>query len=221
MRRTCKFAAGVTGLMRSAVLVGLAVALCGSSFHQQLLTEPTLDIRTIPQTQDHRGLMFGRECVPATGAASGEPPATKVTLLPLDRQLFVLGEDIVFEVLIERVRGSEIDIGIARDPDLAPNCRMAEDDVRSHLSLLSRGDGRVDAVGPTLYGSSAVPGTTLELHAGERLRVRVPAKIHAARPTLFEPPQLLQVVAMFSAQRGRVRTAGEFSNNSQEIGVGR
>jgi len=206
-----------------AAVTLLAAVVVQASADRQRGTDPTLDVRTIPFAVERAEKGLGPDCVSATSSSTGVPPSTRVTLAPLDNDYVTIGDEILFDIVVERLSETPIALAITRDADLAPSCRMAEDAVRTHFALTARQRGRlagIVAVGPGLYGSRAVAGTTLSLGRGERLRVRVPATVvnDPQRP-LFEEPQRVEVSAMISVEEGGVLRASEMSSNSQTIHI--
>jgi hypothetical protein len=201
----------------------LAVVLEASADRQRG-TDPTLNVRMIPFAVERAGKGLGPDCVGATSSSPGVPPSTKVTLAPLDNDYVTIGDEILFEIVVERLSDTPIALALTRDADLAPSCRRAEDAVRTYFGLAARQRGR-----PVL--SPWVPACMD--HAGwleqrcpsveaERLRVRVPATvvIDPQRP-LFEEPQRVDVSAIISLEEGGVLRASEMSSNSQTIHVSR
>jgi hypothetical protein len=185
------------GIRLFAILLGFAVTQFGD--------ESFLDLLTIPPPTEGPAKNTRRICGGASRSEGQTSPVT-VMLTSLDRADFALGDDIIFEVLIENVGNRRIPIAMSRNPELARSCEMNPDAVQTSFALVSRTKGipGVVAVGPRLYGSHTVTGTTMMLEPKERLRVRVPATVDLDTPDRMLPDyrQQLDVAVMFSVQAG-------------------
>ena len=160
------------------------------------------------------------------GKAPHARPPVQVTLGELDQQNLTPGAEIVFEVVVHNVSDLPIELATSRDAKLVSSCHMSDDDALTSFSLVSREKGTLNggvvAVGPGLYGSRQVPGTTMTLQPGERLRVRVPATVTLPGwgRALTDTPQTVEVAAMFQFQRGD-RPGVELSQNRRTAQVSR
>ncbi len=92
----------------------------------------------IPFAVERAGKGLGPDCVGATSSSPGVPPSTKVTLAPLDNDYVTIGDEILFEIVVERLSDTPIALALTRDADLAPSCRRAEDAVRTYFGDLTR-----------------------------------------------------------------------------------
>lgn len=94
------------------------------------------------------------------------------------------------ELRPENVGRTSILLAVTRDPELTPDCQTDNGGATS-FALFSKGSNELTAISPGLYGSRAVPGTTMILNPRDRLRVRVPATVARLDPThpLLEDPQ--------------------------------
>jgi hypothetical protein len=205
--------------VRFALLLALVVTLGASSAAQQHSREFSLDLLTIPAPPERRGKASGWGCGSGGGAAHAHAkPSVHITLAELDQAHLTVGDEIVFEVVVENVSENSIELATSRDPDVAPPDPRSEDRVRTNFVLVSRTKGKYNGVvasGPGLYGSSQVPGTTMIVHPGERLRVRVPARVWTD-PRLARP-QRLKLTPMFWVQRGCRGVPLEAAANTRSV----
>jgi hypothetical protein len=190
-----------------AVYALVATMLIQATAPQVPLPERVVDLLAVPPPAPERESSQGCGC--AVGGAShsdqSNRPNAKVTLVQISPEAFGVGDNIVLELLVENVGRTRIPIALTRDPDLAPSCHMAGTDVSTAFALFAENGSQVVSVSPRFSGSFDVAGTAINLEAGERLRVRVPATaegIDQTRP-LSEDPQTLKVEASFHSQLGR------------------
>jgi len=117
---------------------------------------------------------------------SNQPPTPfKVTLADTDRLAYEVGDAMSFNVIVENISTAPLVLGISRDPHVAPKtmrpCRVVPPGVQFSVALVAvrkTGDtGAMIAFGSGYYGSPDVPGTTLVLQPGDRVRVQLPADI--------------------------------------------
>jgi hypothetical protein len=208
--------------MRALHFLAAAILIQRGATYQQP-NELSLDVMAIPPPQPKEEAT-GYSCSSGGGAgraSHGPGPPLKVTLVSVSPETFGRGDEIVFELLVEHVGQSPIHIGVTRDPDVAPSCRLAEGDVTTGFALFTRGTNDLIAVGPQLFGSLGVAGTTMTLSPGERLRVRVPAKAVVYRQSpILDDTQTLEVDALFSTNTQRGGTGDiERSRNALPVQV--
>jgi hypothetical protein len=195
-----------------------ATMLIQAGVPPQQPTERTLDLLTVapPQRESSQG------CGCDVATDHGERPKVKVTLVQVNPEALVVGDDVVFEVLVENVGHIRVPIALTRDPDLAPSCHLTDTDVGTTFALFTKNGSQLIANSPRFSGSLAVAGTTMNLNAGERLRVRVPATASGIDQTraLSEDPQALEVEAHFNTQK-RCESAYARSQNALAVQVWR
>jgi hypothetical protein len=203
------------------VLQATALALVVQSpIALQHPAELTLDVVTIPPPDEQRVRGYGCGCY--GGTSDPIPPSVKVTLLEITPRTLAFADNIVFELSIEHVGRLPIPIATTRDAELEPDCETKNGRVTTYFALFSKGSNEIIAVGPALYGSRAQPGTTMILHPGERLRVRVPATVaRMDRRPLSEDPQLLDLYASFHTRENPCRSVFERSPNALAIQLSR
>lgn len=211
--------------MRFLLSLAFIATLAGSSTAQKRQGELFLDLLTIPPPPERHEQSTGKGCGSATGRSSHSKPSVQVTLATLDQENLTPGAEVVFEVLVENVSDTPIDLATSRDQGLVSTCHMSDEDVRTSSAVVSRTKGKLNglvAVGFGLYGSRQVPGTTMTLDPGERLRVRVPATVtlHGSHWALTDTPQTVEVAAMFMFQRGH-RSGAELSLNRRTVQLSR
>jgi hypothetical protein len=182
-------------------------------------TERTLDLVTVPPPL--RESPQGCGCVGVL-TDNGERPMVKVTLVQVSPEAFGIGDGIVFELLVHNVGHTSVPIALTRDPGLAPSCHMTDTDVATTFALFAGSGTQLIGNSPRFSGSLAMPGTTMNLNAGERARVRVPAKTAGIDQTraLSDDPQALEVQAHFNTQR-RCDAVFAFSENALAVHVSR
>jgi hypothetical protein len=192
--------------------------LTRSSVAPQHPPELTLDLLTIPPVAKKPVRGLGCGC-----AGTTDRPPVKVTVLQISPQTLDFGDTIVAELRLENVGRTSILLAVTRDPELTPDCETDNGGVATSFALFSKGSNELIASSPGLYGSRAVPGTTMILNPGERLRVRVPATVARLDPThpLPEDPQLLEVYGAFHTGESPCRSIFARSQNALAIQVSR
>jgi hypothetical protein len=132
----------------------------------------------------------GEGCGSAEGMSNRAAKTTPftVTLADTDRLAYELGDTMSFTVIIENTSAAPLVLGISRDPHVAPKtmrpCRVVPPGVHFSVALVAvskTGARTLIAFGYGYYGSPDVPGTTLVLEPGERVRVQLPADIRPGR----------------------------------------
>ena len=120
--------------------------------------EQTLDVLGIPPPTSEMERDFLKQqtfCGCSTGSSphgSAPQPALKVKLVYVSPEAIAVGDEVIFELLLEHVGNAPIPLAITRNPTLAPSCRAADGDVRTRFSLVSKDNHEIIAVGPSLYG---------------------------------------------------------------------
>jgi hypothetical protein len=166
---------------------------------------------------------IGSGCAEAT---SHRPPATfKVTLADTDRLAYQVGDRASYNVILENTSSAPIVLGISRDPEVAPKtmspCRVVHPAIRFGVALVAMtktGPGATISSSVGFYGSPDVPGTTLALEPGERVRVQLPAQIWPGpgmAPVLTTDPQPVRIKAFVMIERDSM--LAEYSENTLEI----
>jgi hypothetical protein len=172
----------------------------------------------------------GEGCGSATGSSShapNPPKPLKVTLADTDRLAYMVGDSIIFNVVLENTGAVPIVLGISRDPEVAPKtmrpCRFVPPGVYFHVALFAmtrKGPGALIASGYGFYGSLDVPGTTVVLQPGERARVQLPAEVRPGLgmdPVLTADPQPVQIKAFVMIDREAM--LAQYSENTLQIEV--
>jgi len=195
---------------------------------QQRPVEQTLDVMGIPPATAEMEQEFSKQkqtCGCAVGTSSHELPRArvKVTLVYVSPETFAVGDNVVFELLVEHVGEEPIPLAISRNPTLAPSCRNADGDVRTHFTLFTRGGHDIIASGPGLYGERGAAATTMMLNPGERLRVRVPATITGmdTRGTPVGDSQAVDVEGTILTNGDKCRAIVERSQGTISVVVSR
>lgn len=168
-------------MVLNALTIVLSLLLQAGAAPQRPV-EQTLDVMGIPPPTPEMEEAFRKQkefcgCVTGTSADGPRRAPLKVTLVYVSPETFVVGDKVVFELLIEHVGDAPVPLAISRNPALAPSCRGAKGDVRTTFYLSVKGGHDIIASGPALYGERAAAATTMMLNPGERLRVRVPATV--------------------------------------------
>lgn len=101
--------------------------------------ELTLDVLGIPPAPTRPELPSGIGCG-CFGVTPGSPdvPSLTVTLVEITPQTFRVGDEIVFELLVQHVGQTPIPIAISRDPDLARSCLRPNGAVRTSFPLYAK-----------------------------------------------------------------------------------
>jgi hypothetical protein len=202
----------------------LLLALLGSA-HQHA-PELQLNLVAAPppppeRPEDVRRIQAG--CGSVTAASDQPPKATPftVTLADTDRLAYELGDTMSFTVIIENTSAAPLVLGISRDPHVAPKtmrpCRVVPPGVHLSVALVAvskTGARTLIAFGYGYYGSPDVPGTTLVLEPGERVRVQLPADIRPGRGwnrSLTTDPQSVRIKASVMIE-GEVMRAVDSDN---------
>lgn len=171
----------------STVSIALALLLQAGAA-QRPPVEQTLDLMGIPPPTAEMEQEFSKQkefcgCASGTSPHGRPEPKLRVTLVYVTPETFTVGDKVVFELLIDHVGDVPIPLAISRNITLAPSCRNADGDVRTHFALFTKGGHDIIASGPGLYGERGAAATTMMLNPAERLRVRVPATITGMDPT--------------------------------------
>jgi hypothetical protein len=159
--------------------------------------------------EDVRRVGEGEVC--GTGTSGGPPTPFKVTLADTDRLAYDVGDTMSFNVIVENISSAPLVLGISRDPHVAPKtmqpCRVVSPGVHFDVALMAvqktGGSGAFIAIASGYYGSPDVPGTTLELQPGERVRVQLPAEIRPGpgmEPVLTTDPQPVRIKAFVTIE---------------------
>lgn len=205
-------------LMRASHLLAATLLMQAGAASVRQPIERTLDLVTVARPL--RESPEGCGCV--GGIDHADAPKVAITLVQVSPEAFGVGDDLVLELLVDNVGRSRISIALTRDPDLAPSCHMTDTDVATTFALIAKGGSQIIGVSPRFSGSLAAVGTTMNLNAGQRLRVRLPATAVGIDQTRasFEDPQALDVEAMFNTQR-RCAAAFGRSKNTRLVHVSR
>ena len=190
--------------MRASHLFAAVLLLQTSATLVPQPMERTLDLLSVPPPPALRGSSEGCGCVRGTSDHKDAPRVSvSVTLVRVSPEAFGIGDELVLELLVANAGKSRIPIALTRDPDLAPSCHMTDSDVATTFALFAKGGSQIIGVSPRFSGSLAAVGTTMNLNAGERLRVRVPATAVGIDQTRVssEDPQTLEAEASFNSQR--------------------
>ena len=116
------------------------------------------------------------------GSSHEPPPRDNLAIGPLflDQNQYTLGDDIVFEVEVENV-GRET-LVLPRDPQVA-DFESTDPDESYQFEVINIGLNIADEYGGgcipgvSLYGSQNVPGSLLELRAGEWVQIRAKSRL--------------------------------------------
>lgn len=169
----------------------------------------------------------GEGCGSASGSSSHAPltKSLKVTLADTDRLAYTVGESMFFNVVLENTGAAPIVLGISRDPQVAPKtmrpCQVVHPGVHFQVALVAmskKGPGMIITNGVGFYGSLNVPGTTVVLEPGERVRVQLAAEIRQGLdmdPALILNRQPVRIKAFVMIERESMMA--EHSENALEI----
>lgn len=100
----------------------------------------------------------------------------EVTLLSLDRNRYTIGDDILFEVLLQYTGSRPVAFPWSRDASSvveAPHAQIAHILVTFTDQMLGR---QLLGFENVLYGADTVPGSQLLLHHGDSIRVRAASR---------------------------------------------
>src|SRR4051812_35674116 len=198
------------------LVVALTAAAAVGLFSQSVTTEHVLDIaafRLTPETTaaPNAGIppsdFSGRSHAPTSRPLS-------LTLAALHRSVYVSGETMEYEVLLENVSRGPVTLPWSPDRVRFTN---VERQITSVLELEVR-----DAVGTrvlahlqpqVLYGAREIPGSLLVLPPGHTARIKVPsvwiAPEQQTRAMLLEPSGALRVFAVYIAN-SELQTSGNY-----------
>lgn len=167
----------------------------------------------------------GEGCGSAAGSSAHAPRPLKVTLADTDRLAYMVRDTMSFNVVLENTGAAPIVLGISRDPAVAPKtmrpCRVVPPGVHFGVALVAmtrKGPGAIIASGYRFHGSLDVPGTTVVLEPGERVRVQLPAQVlpgPGMDPVLTADPQPVRIKAFVMIEREGL--LAEYSENTLQI----
>jgi hypothetical protein len=159
------------------------------------------------------------------GTSGGPPTPFRVMLADTDRLAYEVGDAMSFNIIVENISTAPLVLGISRDPDVAPKtmrpCRVVPPGVHFNVALVAvqktGATGGLIATASGYYGSPNVPGTSMELQPGERVRVQLPAEIRPVgmEPILTTDPQPVRIKA-FVMIKGKLMQ-GAYSDTTVEI----
>jgi hypothetical protein len=198
----------------------LLVLLAGAPQHAPELQLNLVAAPPPPERPEEAG-RGGEGC--AGGMSDGPPTPFRVTLADTDRLAYDVGDAMAFNVIVENISTAPLVLGISRDRHVAPRtCRVTPPGVEFGVALVAvpktGGAGAFVAFGSRYYGSPDVPGTTLVLAPGERVRVQLPAELRPGpgmEPVLTTDPQSVRIKAFVMIQ-GEVLHAA-YSDNALTI----
>jgi hypothetical protein len=181
---------------------------------QSIPSEPILDIVGFRATaarprDDVRDLASPVNTIPASGSV--EKISLTIDLVDLQRDVFKLGESLIYEVVLENTGRRPITLPWSPDTE-----RFRDVTHQRAFLLLEVRDARGKAVlarlePQVLFGSEAVPESLLTLAPGRRARVRVPCSLRMTEremSLMSEQPGQVQLSATLVMRQQEMRSAG-------------
>jgi hypothetical protein len=194
----------------------LICVLALSTFAAQSLTpEPLLDIvgfRLTPGRPNEASSRAVTSVDTASSRAGKDAISLEIKLLDLQRDVFTLGEPLIYEILLQNTGNTPLTLPWSPDRERFRNGSPE----RAFLLLEIRdatGKGVLGRLQPqALFGSKEVPDSVLTLAPGHRARIRVPAVLRTSEREmtliLEQPMAQVQLTAILLMQQQELRSTG-------------
>lgn len=184
------------GLRSLIVIVGLSCVTGASTPVDQASSGQTytLDLVSEPLRRTDSDAIASKNLPSVTASPSGITTHTPQARIPfeitfsLDRSGYVIGDDVVYEMLLKHTGSVPFHLPWARDPETVRGAARIETAVFM-LYFKDEAFGRqIVGAENTLFGSRSIPASMLELKPGDTLRVRAASRWYLMSGNFPKPP---------------------------------
>jgi hypothetical protein len=185
-----------------------------------------LDLTKVTRTVTAKTTGRGGGISSTVGHTRRQPGADpfKITLLSINKRNYQLGDEVIYDILLENVAKNAVTIPWSPDQDaVRPDENiLPPGSLESFISLVVTDDasGHQAVASHPIYGSELVSGSLKILRPGHSVRIRVPGQFvildtEAAKGMLAKSPLKIEVRARFAIFNTQYEPA--ISINSQAI----